>query len=100
MVRFPLDTLWRLNQASTLKHLDGNRTRQELPDVTIGPRFELDATNLQSGGLRHFARAYRFGEIRKPGHEVTGRIARLSTMTRCYLVPPISPIRLRRLVEE
>ena len=52
------------------RHLFGDRTLQDLPNDATGPRFVINASNLQSGVLwrfsRPYARDYRVGEIRRP----------------------------------
>lgn len=52
------------------RQLFGDATLQDLPDDARGPRFIINATNLQSGVLwrfsRPYARDYRVGEIPSP----------------------------------
>jgi len=52
------------------KHLFGPMTLQDLPDDTVGPRFVINATNVQSGVLCRFSRPYiwdyRVGRIDEP----------------------------------
>jgi NTE family protein len=58
------------------RHLLGKSTLQDLPD---GPRFVVNATNLQSAVLWRFAkpymRDYRVGEIRSPTLELASAVA-------------------------
>ena len=52
------------------KHLFAGATLQDLPADDEGPRFDLNATNVQSGSLWRFSRRYmadyRVGEVKDP----------------------------------
>jgi NTE family protein len=52
------------------KHLFGNATLQDLPQDSQGPRFVINATNVQSGALIRFSRPYiadwKIGRILNP----------------------------------
>src|SRR5688500_13520663 len=56
--------------AAYSKHLFGNATLADLPADEDGPRFVINALNMQSGALwrfsRPFMRDYRVGEVRRP----------------------------------
>ncbi|MDX6602442.1 MAG: hypothetical protein QOF13_1644 [Solirubrobacterales bacterium] len=76
------------------KHLLGSATLQDLPSDGEGPRFVINATNLQSGVLwrfsRPYARDYKVGEIASPEISLAVAVAASSAF------PPIlSPARLR-----
>jgi len=76
--------------------LFGRRTLQELPDdaVGAGPRFVINATNLQSGVLWRFSRPYmadyRVGRRAKPEVEVA-----LAVAASAAFPPFLSPVSLR-----
>ncbi|HEY7032294.1 MAG TPA: patatin-like phospholipase family protein [Thermomicrobiales bacterium] len=74
-------------------HLFGNHTLQDLPDDAAGPRFVLNATNLQSGVLWRFSRPYAadylVGRIDQPTIELAVAVAASAAF------PPIlSPVEL------
>lgn len=76
------------------KHLFGNATLQDLPDDAHGPRFVINATNVQSGVLWRFEkpymRDYRVGKVPSP----TTPLAVAVTASSAF--PPfLSPMRLR-----
>jgi NTE family protein len=76
------------------RHLFGAATLQDLPTDDKGPRFVINATNLQSGVLWRFSRPYswdyRVGEIPHPEIQLAVAVAASSAF------PPIlSPVRLR-----
>lgn len=60
--------------AAYRKHLFGNATLQDLPADTEGPRFVLNATNMQTKVLWRFSKPfmgdYRVGLIRNPNLEL------------------------------
>lgn len=72
-------------------HLFGNHTLQDLPDT---PRFVFNATNVQSGVLWRFMKAYmrdyRVGEVKNPKVELAVAVAASSAFP-----PFLSPVRLR-----
>jgi NTE family protein len=79
--------------AAYKKHLLGKATLQDLPSDEAGPRFVINATNLQSGVLwrfsRPYARDYKVGEIASPEISLAVAVAASSAF------PPIlSPARL------
>lgn len=69
------------------KYLYQGATLQDLPDDESGPRFVINATNVQSGVLwrfmRPYMRDYRVGEIRSPNLLVAVAVAASSAF------PPI-----------
>jgi NTE family protein len=75
------------------KHLFGSATLQDLPDSS-GPRFVINATNLQSGGLwrfsRPYARDYLIGRISAPKILLAEAVAASSAFP-----PFLSPVVLR-----
>ena len=75
------------------KHLFGDTTLQDLPRDDEGPRFVINATNLQSGVLWRFSRPYAWdvqgGEDRRAPNSSRGGGGRIVS------VPPfLSPARL------
>ncbi len=72
------------------QHLFGTKTLQDLPDDTEGPRFVINATNVQSGVLCRFSRPYiwdyRVGCIEKPKVEIARAVAASSAFP-----PVLSP---------
>lgn len=76
------------------KHLFGKATLQDLPCDEEGPRFVINATNLQSGVLwrfsRPYARDYKVGEIRNPEIPLAVAVAASSAFP-----PFLAPLRLR-----
>jgi len=72
------------------KHLFGNATLQNLPSDP-GPRFVINATNIQSGVLWRFskpyARDYRVGEIANPTIELAAAVSASSAFP-----PFLSPV--------
>ena len=64
--------------AAFRKHLFGTHTLQDLPDEQ-GPRFLINATNLQTGGLWRFSRPYmgewRIGLIPNPTEQLAVVVA-------------------------
>jgi NTE family protein len=76
------------------KHLFGTATLQELPSDEQGPRFVINATNIQSGALFRFskpyARDYRVGEIRRPRISLAKAVAASSAFP-----PVLSPASLK-----
>ena len=72
------------------QHLFGTKTLQDLPDDTEGPRFVINATNVQSGVLCRFSRPYiwdyRVGCIEKPEVEIARAVAASSAFP-----PVLSP---------
>ena len=75
------------------KHLYKGATLQELPDDGDGPRFVINATNVQSGALWRFSkpymRDYRVGEVRSPRIPLALAVAASSAFP-----PVLSPARL------
>lgn len=73
------------------KHVFGDATLQDLPD---GPRFVLNATNVQSGALFRFSKPYlrdwRVGEIRNPEVPLASAVAASSAFP-----PVLSPFILK-----
>lgn len=80
--------------AAYRRHLFGDATLQALPADDEGPRFVINATNLQSGVLwrfsRPYARDYRVGEIADPEIELALAVAASSAFP-----PFLAPVRLR-----
>jgi NTE family protein len=74
-------------------HLFGKATLQDLPDDATGPRFVINATNVQSGVLWRFSRPYmrdyRVGEIRNPTVLLAQAVAASSAFP-----PVLSPLTL------
>ncbi|HEX8221856.1 MAG TPA: patatin-like phospholipase family protein [Chloroflexia bacterium] len=74
------------------KHLYGHKTLQHLPGDAEGPRFVINATNVQSGALWRFSRPYaqdwRVGQVRDPGFEVAVAVAASSALPP-YLSPAV-----------
>jgi len=80
--------------AAYRRHLFGDATLQDLPSDEDGPRFVINATNLQSGVLWRFSRPfiadYRVGMITKPTVALADAVAASSAF------PPIlAPARMR-----
>ncbi len=73
------------------EHLFARATLQDLPDE---PRFVINATNVQSGVLWRFSKAYmrdyRVGEIRNPALSLARAVAASSAFP-----PVLSPLELR-----
>jgi NTE family protein len=80
--------------ASYRRHLFGTATLQDLPADEDGPRFVINATNLQSGVLwrfsRPFAADYRVGTIASPEIPLAVAVAASSAFP-----PVLAPARLR-----
>jgi NTE family protein len=80
--------------AAYRRHLFGDATLQDLPADTEGPRFVINATNLQSGVLwrfsRPYARDYKVGEIAEPKIPLALAVAASSAFP-----PFLAPVRLR-----
>ncbi len=76
------------------RHLFGAATLQDLPSDKQGPRFVINATNLQSGVLWRFSRPYswdyKVGKIAKPDISLATAVAASSAFP-----PVLSPARLR-----
>ncbi|HXQ89245.1 MAG TPA: patatin-like phospholipase family protein, partial [Solirubrobacterales bacterium] len=80
--------------AAYRRHLFGDATLQDLPSDEDGPRFVINATNLQSGVLWRFSRPYladyRVGTILEPEVTLADAVAASSAF------PPIlAPARMR-----
>lgn len=80
--------------AAYRRHLFGAATLQDLPSDKEGPRFVINATNLQSGVLWRFSRPYmadyRVGMINEPTVSLADAVAASSAF------PPIlAPARMR-----
>ena len=75
------------------KHLYGTATLQQLPSDTEGPRFVINASNMQSGVLwrfmRPYMRDYRVGEVRNPTIQIAATVAASSAFP-----PVLSPATL------
>jgi NTE family protein len=76
------------------RHLFGTSTLQDLPRDDQGPRFVINATNLQSGALWRFSRPYvwdyKVGKITEPKTPLAVAVAASSAFP-----PFLSPARLR-----
>jgi NTE family protein len=76
------------------RHLLGRATLQDLPSDDSGPRFVINATNLQSGVLWRFSRPYswdyRVGKIERPQVTLAKAVAASSAFP-----PFLSPARFR-----
>ena len=74
--------------AAYRKHLFGSTTLQEIPS---SPEFVFNATNLQSGALWRFSKAYvwdyRVGEVKRPALELAVAVAASSAFP-----PFLSPV--------
>lgn len=72
------------------KHLFGTKTLQDLPDDSEGPRFVINATNVQSGVLCRFSKPYiwdyRVGRIDSPELQIAEAVAASSAFP-----PVLSP---------
>jgi NTE family protein len=90
----PGTTISKRVAAAYKKHLLGSATLQDLPSDEEGPRFVINATNLQSGVLwrfsRPYARDYKVGEIASPDISLALAVAASSAFP-----PFLSPARLR-----
>lgn len=76
------------------KHLLGTATLQDLPSDTDGPRFVINATNLQSGVLWRFSKPYAWDY--KVGKIATPEISLAAAVAASSAFPPVlSPARLR-----
>jgi NTE family protein len=75
------------------KHLFGSATLQDLPSDGEGPRFVINATNVQSGALWRFSKPYmgdyRVGLILNPGLELAVAVGASSAFP-----PFLSPVQL------
>jgi NTE family protein len=75
-------------------HLYGHATLQELPADADGPRFVINASNMQSGALWRFMRPYmrdwRVGEVQRPRLSLASAVAASSAFP-----PVLSPATLR-----
>jgi NTE family protein len=76
------------------RHLFNDATLQDLPAEGEGPRFVLNATNLQSGALWLFSRReavdHRVGRIEEPTIPLAAAVAASSAFP-----PVLAPVRLR-----
>lgn len=74
------------------EHLFASHTLQDLPDPPA-PEFVINATNLQSGALWRFSKAYmwdwRVGQVKNPGIDLAVAVAASSAFP-----PVLSPMRL------
>jgi NTE family protein len=65
--------------AAYSKHLFGQSTLQDLPDDSAGPRFVINASNLQSGALWRFSKPYmadyKVGQIKNPQIKLATAVA-------------------------
>jgi NTE family protein len=75
------------------KHLFGNATLQDLPSDAEGPRFVINATNVQSGALWRFSKPfmadYLIGMVKNPTVPLALAVAASSAFP-----PVLSPARL------
>ncbi len=90
----PGTTINAMLAAAYRRHLFGDATLQDLPSDEEGPRFVVNATNLQSGVLWRFSRPYmadyRVGMISEPTVTLADAVAASSAF------PPIlAPARFR-----
>lgn len=73
------------------KHLFGSATLQDLPDDASGPRFVINATNVQTGSLWRFSRPYmgdwRVGRVPRPNLKLAVAVAASSAFP-----PVLSPL--------
>jgi NTE family protein len=80
--------------AAYRRHLFGDATLQDLPSDEEGPRFVINATNLQSGVLWRFSRPYmadyRVGMISEPTVSLADAVAASSAFP-----PVLAPARMR-----
>jgi NTE family protein len=80
--------------AAYRRHLFGSATLQDLPGDKEGPRFVINATNLQSGALWRFSRPYladyRVGTILEPEVALADAVAASSAFP-----PVLAPARPR-----
>jgi NTE family protein len=80
--------------AAYRRHLFGAATLQDLPSDEDGPRFVINATNLQSGVLWRFSRPYvadyRVGMIAEPTVSLADAVAASSAFP-----PVLAPARMR-----
>lgn len=80
--------------AAYRKHLFGDKTLQDLPSDAEGPRFVINAANLQSGALWRFSKPYmwdwRVGKIERSKESLAGAVAASSAFP-----PFLSPAVLR-----
>jgi NTE family protein len=80
--------------AAYRRHLFGDANLQSLPADEDGPRFVINATNVQSGVLwrfmRPYMRDYRVGEVKKPRISLAVAVAASSAFP-----PFLSPVRLK-----
>jgi NTE family protein len=90
-------TPWTINRRlanAYQRHLLGAATLQDLPSDEEGPRFVINATNLQSGVLWRFSRPYawdyRVGKIEQPRISLAAAVAASSAFP-----PFLAPARLR-----
>jgi NTE family protein len=85
--------------AAYRRHLFGGATLQDLPAEGEGPRFVLNATNLQSGTLWLFSRKeavdHRVGRIDNPTIPLATAVAASSAFP-----PVLAPMRLRLAAED
>jgi NTE family protein len=76
------------------KHLFGEATLQDLPDDAEGPRFVINATNVQSGALWRFSKPYMadylVGMVKNPTVKLAVAVAASSAFP-----PVLSPARLK-----
>lgn len=75
------------------KHIFGDATLQDLPDDGDGPRFVINATNVQSGALWRFSKPYmadyRVGMVLNPDVTLAKAVAASSAFP-----PVLSPVEL------
>jgi len=75
------------------EHLFGNATLQDLPNEQSGPRFVINASNVQSGALWRFSQPYmwdyRVGKVKEPIVSLSRAVAASSAFP-----PVLSPMTL------
>jgi NTE family protein len=88
----PFSSIGERVAAAYREHLFGHATLQDLPDDS-GPRFVINATNLESGVLFRFSRPYiadwRVGTIPTPGTPLADAVAASSAFP-----PVLSPFEI------
>jgi NTE family protein len=93
-ILFPRKSIADEIAGSYREHLFGNATLQDLPADDEGPRFVINATNVQTGVLWRFSRPYmgdyRVGLIRNPNLELAEAVGASSAFP-----PFLSPAELK-----
>jgi NTE family protein len=87
------------------KRLFGDATLQDLPDDTAGegPRFVINATNVQSGALWRFSRPYmgdyRVGRVRNPRTSLAVAVGASSAFPP-FLSPAVVPVEPSQFIRD